>query len=390
MQYDLQKSLLTDLKIGKKTGFKKPSSWRDIRKNVPDNCIRLFVDERYPIGFVATVTDGYSVDIDGEHYADCNSEAQFSMADWSEYTATDGYDISYPTGASKAHIIDIYPQTTGNNITAFKCQRVAASGVEQQGILWAHFNTTQKISCAEMFGTISTLRNTLLTAVTAKDNKLFFNSIYIAFYGCSSLEYLADLVGDGSNKSFEYAFSGCSNLEKITLSNTVVSAMLNTFSSCTKLTEIKTKNASANITAANTSNAYADCRALKNIIPTAYTSNVTNMTTFITNAISLQDTIFDVRNATGLAKIGCYGNSSYFISGLKGLRVSSSAPFSGSEPQIDVSYTGMDRTALVTLFNDLPTVTDGQILNITACTGSSDLTADDKAIATDKGWTVTL
>ena len=77
------------------------------------------------------------------------------------------------------------------------------------------------------------------------------------------------------------------------------------------------------------------------------------------------------------------------MDGFKGLRVSNQAPFSGSTPQINVSYTGMDRAALVQLFNDLPTVSGGQVINITGCTGSADLTEDDKSIATNKGWDIT-
>jgi hypothetical protein len=69
----------------------------------------------------------------------------------------------------------------------------------------------------------------------------------------------------------------------------------------------------------------------------------------------IEDTILDVSAATGLTKIGCYGDSSHFMGGFKGLRVSDQAPFdSATAPQIDVSYTGMDRNALVQLFQDLP------------------------------------
>ena len=84
------------------------------------------------------------------------------------------------------------------------------------------------------------------------------------------------------------------------------------------------------------------------------------------------------------------GSSTSRIDGLKGLLVSPEAPFdSTSSPQLDVSYTGLDRMALVNLFNSMPTVTDSQVCNITGCNGAADLTAEDLAIATGKGWTVT-
>ena len=277
MQCDLQNSLLTNLKIGKKSGFKKPNTWPDIRKSAPDNCIRLLVDNRYPIGFTATVTDGYSVNIDGEHYNDYSSQAQFFMADWTEYTTTEGYKIDYPTGATKAHIIDIYPQTEGNNITAFHCARVADNGNEEQGILWAHFNLVNAINLSKGFA-YTEYYNDLLTAVTAKKNLIISNGLDYCFYNALSLEYLPKI---------DY-------------------------------------------------------------------SNVSDMTNFITNASNLKINV-DVAENSNITKIGCYGSSSYTMTNFKELRVSNEAPFNNAtSPQINVSYTGMDRTALTTLFNDLP------------------------------------
>jgi hypothetical protein len=55
----------------------------------------------------------------------------------------------------------------------------------------------------------------------------------------------------------------------------------------------------------------------------------------------------------------------------------------------DFKYNKMDRKALVTLFNSLPTVNNGIVIDITGNRGAADLTASDIQIATDKGWTVT-
>ena len=97
-----------------------------------------------------------------------------------------------------------------------------------------------------------------------------------------------------------------------------------------------------------------------------------------------EDYVLDLSNCTALNKIAAIQTARF-----TGLRVSSSATFGGATPQINVSYTGMDRTALVQLFNDLPTVSGGQVINITGTTGSEDLTVDDVMIAVNKGWTVT-
>lgn len=76
------------------------------------------------------------------------------------------------------------------------------------------------------------------------------------------------------------------------------------------------------------------------------------------------------------------------LSNVTGLTFHASSVFGGASPQINVGYTMMGRTALVALFNLLPTLV-GKTINITGCIGTADLTAGDRAIATGKGWTIT-
>lgn len=47
------------------------------------------------------------------------------------------------------------------------------------------------------------------------------------------------------------------------------------------------------------------------------------------------------------------------------------------------------RANLVKLFAGLPTVTGTQTLDISGTTGNATVTAGEKAVATDKGWTLT-
>lgn len=58
--------------------------------------------------------------------------------------------------------------------------------------------------------------------------------------------------------------------------------------------------------------------------------------------------------------------------------------FGGVSPQIDVSYTSLDATALNTLFGDLPTLS-GKTIKITGALGAGTC---NTSIATGKGWTV--
>ncbi len=383
MQYDLQNSLLTDLRISKKRDFQKPSSWQNIRKNAPDNCIRLFVDDRYPIGFVATVTGGYSINIDGEHYADYSSEAQFSISDWTAYTDTQGYAVDYPTGATKAHIIDIYPQTENENITAFCHQRVDdETEHEEQGTLWIHFNISNTINLNNMCSPYPySYKVNLLKAVTAKNNKLTLTGDSDGTFHAESLSYIPILDGIKLTSVSFYSNS----LEKVNLKDPVLGAATYCFTDCHLLKDIKINNPTYD--ALGFFQYFANNTMLKTF-PNIDWSKVVQGTDMWTDYNRAGNngtpTVIDARAGTQIKILGLHDTNT-----LIGLRVSNQAPFdSSTTPQLDVHNTALDRQALVTLFNDLPTVTDGQIIDITGCTGTANLTNDDKAIATNKGWTI--
>lgn len=351
--------------------FKKPSDWSDIRTDCPANSIALLAGHttdysQYDnLGFTANCVGGYNVFIDGTQYGSTYASGSQCNITWSSLALTTGDDITTPT-TLKAHKIWITPATEGNNITDFHCVRVAESGQEVQGLLWEHFNLTNSINIQELNATgslaSSNYSNPALVACTAKDNTINFTEIQRAFLKCEKLTYVPTFNFTGSSSiNASFAFTNCSLLESVILNDLLFYSASYTFHNCYKL---------------------------KEVLGIKYTS-ARNMDYFITKSTDLKDTVVDVSSANYLKTVGCLGTSSYFMGGLKGLRVSSSAPFDATAPQINVSYTGMDRNALVQLFNDLPIVSAGQIISIVGATGASDLTADDEAIATAKGWTIT-
>lgn len=373
-----------------KTDWKgKPADWSDIRKDCPENSIALYVAHPADysaydnLGFTATCIGGYNVFIDGVQYGTTYaSNAQCDIT-WSTSGITTGDDITTPS-ALKAHKIWIEPATSGNNITAFHCARVATSGTEEQGVLWAHFNIDNEISLQDGFCSLydPQYRNTLLEAITAKNNKILFSNIFEVVALCSSLEYTPVFIGNNLSYSSYGAFRS-TPIKNVTLKNATITGG-ELFYNCTNLEKIK-----GNVVIVPSSGIFNNNYSLEEL-PEIDASSATNMTDFLTNATALNDTVLDVSAATGLTKIGCYGTSTYFMLGFKGLRVSNQAPFdSATAPQINVSYTGIDRSALVQLFEDLPTVTGGQIINITDTVGANNLTGADMEIAINKGWTIT-
>ena len=345
---------------GKKDWKGKPADWSDIRKDCPANSIALYAghpadySEYDNLGFTATCTGGYNVFIDGVQYGTTYASGAQCDITWSTSGITTGDDITTPS-AMKAHKIWIIPATEGAEITAFKCMRVAASGNEEQGVLWAHLNLTNTINLTRDFAYDGGNNNPLMEALTAKNNLVKVNGLSVCFYNNTSLSYVPTI--DGQNNTMEiYGLFYRTAIKKVDIKN---------------------------LKFAEGSIAFYSCYNLEELPKGIDYSDATNMSYFLFYNYALKDTVLDVSAATGLTRIGLNG-----ATGIKGLRVSNQAPFNSSEPQIDIRETGLDRTALVQLFNDLPTVSDGQIVNITGTAGESSLTTDDVLIAVNKGWTV--
>lgn len=373
----------------------KPADWSDIRKDCPANSIALYagVKSDYSqydnLGFTATCTGGYNVFIDGVQYGSTYASGATCTITWSTSGITTGDDITTPS-AMKAHKIWIQPATEGNNITRFQFKRVSGSVQEEQGCLWCHFNLNTSINLQRFSAEQNTVWQKLCEAITAKNNTIKFLQYGTGWLlrGMPNIKYIPVLDCNNTDAYFNYMASNLTNLTSITVKNANVVSADDAFSESISIENIKFVNVDTS-SCSSLPEMFRNNRSLRQL-PDLNLSSATVAFSFLTNATALENTILDVSFATGLQKISCYGTSTYFMTGFKGLRVSNQAPFSGTAPQINVSYTGMDRQALVTLFNDLPTVSDGQIINVTGCTGANNLTADDKTIATAKGWTITL
>ena len=338
-----------------KNPFNKPSDWSDIRTDCPENSIALYAAHSADyssydnLGFTATCTGGYNVFIDGTQYGTTYASGAQCSITWSASGITTGDDITTPE-ALKAHKIWIEPATAGNNITAFRCNRVAASGTEYQGILWAHFNIENAINLNKAFGSLSPVEhlNQIMMSCTAKDNILrVITNIQQCFRNCQSLEYIPVIQGNNASLGCNYAFSNCYKLNNVTIKN------------------IKARYATCIL---------QSCRAVKKVIfNNCDFSALDVVTEFISQAAQLSNLSLDFSNSNSMKILGCIGTSEYFMGGFKGLRVSNEAPFDyATAPQINVGYTGLNRTALVQLFNDLPynvgytvvgspTITDGVV-----------------------------
>lgn len=323
----------------------------------------------------------YDVWIDNQKVYENVTSASNTEINWSNLALTTGYSVTTPE-ALKAHILKITPSNKSNKFTAFRhvVSSYTASGYEVTGVLQMHFELDYELNLARLTNSSAEVDTASyrLQAVTSKTNELKVSAIYQAFRQATQLKRLPKFstndaecfqtlqnVYDTKYIAFTKARLGYysfynSNLEKI----------------------------DGDLSIASSDYVFGNNKKLKHL-PNIIEITTTSLQNYITNASSLQSTNIDLSSKDDLKKLDIYGTSSYRIDGLKSLKVSNEAPFNGTSPQINVSYTGLERPALVELFNSLPTVSGGQTINITGCVGTSSLTSDDKAIATNKGWTIT-
>jgi len=123
-------------------------------------------------------------------------------------------------------------------------------------------------------------------------------------------------------------------------------------------------------------------RIINNLEYLGSQTSASDFTNFLRDAQAITGTL---TIASKLSRIGIYGQSGHNLK-CTGIRLTNgTSTWTGSSPQIDVSYCSLDATALNTLFGDLPTLS-GKTIKITGNPGASTC---DTSIATSKGWTVT-
>ena len=208
---------------------------------------------------------------------------------------------------------------------------------------------------------------TSVTMPTSMNNCNDFSSIFFGCYKLTSITLPATV--SASTTTFANAFSTCASLKTITLpttQTTSLTSIVNTFFQCGSLTTINNLNKLGSLTA--TPLASADGNTFINLVTT-------------------------LQFNCPLSRLTVNGQSATNFSLLNSLRLLnvSAGQWTGSSPQINVSFTNMSTAALVQLFNDMaaqPAVS-GKTINITSATGAAGLTAANRLIVTSKGWTIT-
>ena len=162
--------------------------------------------------------------------------------------------------------------------------------------------------------------------------------------------------------------------------NNAVTAMSNMFIGCYSLTAIPQMDTSA---VTNMSYMFKNCSSLT-AIPQIDTSAVTDMNSMFYYCYSL--TAIPQMDTSAVTNMSSMFNNCYSLT---------SIAFNGSVTgwagyAVSLQDCSLGHAAIVAFFNSLPTITSAKAITLTGNPGVSELTDAEKAIATGKGWTLTL
>ena len=194
-----------------------------------------------------------------------------------------------------------------------------------------------------------------LTAIPQLDTSSVtnMNSMFCSCYALTSIPQL----NTSSVKNINRLFYNCYSLTSIPqLDTSSVTSMNDMFRNCYALTSIPQLDTSS---VTNMSYMFYNCYSLT-AIPQLNTSSVTNMDRMFYDCYSLTEVLLD-NTVTGWA--------GYAIS---------------------LSSCSLGHAAIVKFFDSLPTITSTKAITLTGNPGVSELTGTEKAVATGKGWTLTL
>lgn len=224
------------------------------------------------------------------------------------------------------------------------------------------------------------------------------------FYQCDNLVELTSeaLPFDSTSNftSFSHMFSECDHLVTVPLLNTSnVTSMNGMFSNCIRLANVPFFDTSKVTDMYNMFGAAGQINGFTTV-PNFNTENVTNMAHMFAVSGIITVPTFNTSKVTNMSNMfwGCKGVTeipAFDVSNVTNFKdMFQHAPdittihMTGIKADLDISScTLMEREALVELLNNLGTVTTTQTLTL-GSTLLAKLTEDDKAIATNKGWTL--
>lgn len=235
------------------------------------------------------------------------------------------------------------------------------------------------------------------------------NKIQFGYTGTNERSWInlryVSFIGNGGATNLDQAFYWCTALLCIRCEKeNEVTSLMHTFRECPSLISVSNKLAVGTNTVKCNYFAYRmGCGVLpKFAIRPSSLYSAFNYASFT----DIDFATIDTRECTDMNSAFRYG---YNIRSIRNLNISSLSDanlmfshlynlqrltFAGATTRggfsISVPALGLTRAALLETLNSLPTATAAATLNIRDCSGASELTDEDIAIATAKNWTITI
>jgi hypothetical protein len=254
-------------------------------------------------------------------------------------------------------------------------------------------NSTGITTLSSCFNNCTNLRS--VTFPTTLNSCSTLSSI---FSGCSSLTSVTLPTSMSACTNFSSMFAACRSISSITLPNTV-SASTTTFGSCfSNCVNLKTcvLPGSAQLSlVTEISGIFSWCANLTTLTNFEKIGSLT--ATPRMNGFSIQQNRFASGSAISfsgpLSTLQLQGIQSTIKANVQAVRLlnTSAGQWTGSSPQINVSFTNMSTAQIVQLFTDMAAQGNvvSKTINITSATGAAGLTLANRQIITTKGWTIT-
>jgi hypothetical protein len=216
------------------------------------------------------------------------------------------------------------------------------------------------------------------------------------FFNCSSLQSVTLPTSMSACNNFSTTFSGCRSIISITLPN-IVNAFTSTFSAafnnCGMLKTLVFPGSAQLSLAFDITSIFNNCPNLVTITNFDKIGSLT-ATPVMSAGTNQYARLTSISFVAPLAQLGLNGASITTgradVQSVRLLNIAT-GQWTGSSPQITVAYTNMSTANLIQLFNDMaagPSVVS-KTINITGAVGVGGLTAGDRSIITNKGWTIT-
>ena len=225
------------------------------------------------------------------------------------------------------------------------------------------------------------------------------------FYNCATLQNIDLSRFDTSSiTDMSYIFYGCTLLENVEISNlntSKVTQLSSMFCNCSNLKEIDLSSFDTS-RCVTLSQFVMNCSKLKKINLSNFdTARTTDFSNIFSGCKELEEIIgFSATNKSGINIYFPYGTSSAYPAKLKRLVFRTDLPEGtySIRSAINIKYCAFERTGMVEMFNSLPDISGLSLsasykkITITGnpCVVDGTLTDDDKAIATNKGWTLVI